>query len=657
MTTTARGPVGGRVPHAVWAPLPAGSVTLGTDAGLGAWQAASARATVPHCLDALESSGVLDNLRRLLDEGDPARHDGPYRGFNFADSDAWKTLEAVAWDAGRTGTDPHEDTVRAIVDLARTVQDPTGYLDSHVQGGAAPSGTPYADLRWGHELYVLGHLLQAGIARSRAQGRDDLLTVGRRWADDVVARLVDGEELVCGHPGVETALVELARHTDDPRYLDAAVRMIDLRGHGRLGSGPFEPGYHQDAQPVLASTEVTGHAVRQLYLLAGVTDVYLETGDPAWLTTLERLWEDAYGRRAHVTGGMGSRHKDESFGDPYELPPDRAYAETCAGIASVHWCWRMLLATGQGRYADELERALLNVVAGATSADGTRFFYSNPLHVREGHDGSSEYSPSGRLPWFACACCPPNLARLVASLHHYVATGRQDGTLAVHLYTDADVVLPSAGVAPGTSSARLEIRTRYPDDGTVTVRSVDPWHAPVALRVPGWADPARVRLVVDGEPREAAVVDGYATVVPGPDGVREILLDLPLDVRAVRAHPRVDAVRGCVALVRGPVVHCVEQVDVPGVALEDVVLDLGSPVRVAGTVDGIDAPVTLRARGLARPAVPDAPLYADARDGAEDGDEHAGTDVVVDLVAVPYALWGERGEGAMRVWLPTAGDR
>lgn len=679
LSTGTAGPVGGPLPHARLRPLPADALVLGPRGALGVWQARSSRATLPHCLDALETSGVLDNLRRLLPTDDPLRHEGPYRGFNFADSDAWKTLEAAAWDAGRTGEAPHEDVVRAVVDLAVRVQDPTGYLDSHVQGGAAPSGTPYADLRWGHELYVLGHLLQAGIARSRAQGSDDLLEVGRRWADDVADRLAAGEELVCGHPGIETALVELARHTGDPRYLDAAMRTIALRGHERLGAGPFEPGYHQDAVPVLDAREVTGHAVRQLYLLAGVTDVFLETGDPAWLATLERLWDDAYGRRTYVTGGMGSRHKDESFGDPYELPPDRAYAETCAGIASVQWSWRMLLATGQGRYADELERALYNVVAGATSADGTAFFYSNPLHVREGHDGSSEYSPSGRLPWFACACCPPNLARLVASLGSYVATGGASGGVALHLYADADLDVPDAAGAPG----RIEVRTAYPADGTVVVRVPARWRGPLSLRVPGWADAARTTLTLDGEALPVEPVDGYVTVAlpgvpssgvpsqgatgagtaPDGDGVREVRLVLPLDVRLLAAHPRVDSVRGCVALARGPVVHAVEQVDHPGVAIEDLVLDLDAPVVVGPPVgagsgaaapgtDGHAGPATLRGRARVVTGSPTGALYADRGTGARPDVEAGAVVREVELVAVPYATWGNRGEGPMRVWIP-----
>ncbi|GAA1713761.1 glycoside hydrolase family 127 protein [Isoptericola hypogeus] len=690
MSAAKVGPLGGPLPHARTRPLPADAVRLLSTGHLGAWQERNATATVPHCLDALEASGALDNLRRLLDPADPEHHAGPYRGFNFADSDVHKTLEAVAWETARQtaletareaagrrpGADggparaepPHEGTVRRVVDLLRRVQAPSGYLDSHVQGGAAPSREPYADLRWGHELYVLGHLLQAGVARSRATGRDDLLDVGMLWADDVADRLAAGEELFCGHPEIESALVELHRETGDHRYLDAARRMIDLRGHGRLGSGPFEPAYHQDAVPVREATEVTGHAVRQLYLLAGVVDVYLESGEAALLEVAERLWDDAFGRRAYVTGGMGSRHKDESFGDPFELPPDRAYAESCAGIASVLWGWRMLLATGDGCYADAIEHALHNVVAAAVSLDGTRFFYSNPLQVRDGHDGADEYHASGRRGWFACACCPPNLARLVASLQTMVATARDDGILALHLYADADLTVPGAAVPgpdDGGRPVRLSVRTGYPWDGDVVLAGDAPLPA-LALRVPGWADPGRVRLEVDGAAAPLPEVErGYAVV---PAGAREVRLSLPLDVRVLRAHPRVDAVRGCVALARGPVVHCLEQADLvvgtaraayadgTPVVLDDVEVDLASPVDVGPPDAALGVGAVLRLAVVTRPADGE-PLYVPTSAPGTNGAATPTTPpdgLRLSVRAVPYAVWGNRGEGPMRVWMPAA---
>ena len=284
------------------------------------------------------------------------------------------------------------------------------------------------------------------------------------------------------------ALVELWRQTGRRRYLDLAATMIERRGHGTLGSGAFGSSYYLDHVPVRGATSVTGHAVRQLYLLCGATDVAIETGDAGLLAAIERLWDDAYRTKTYLTGGHGSRHRDESFGDPYELPPDRAYNETCAAIASVMWNWRLLLATGLRRYADELERALYNAVAVGLSADGTHFFYSNPLQLRAGHDGSSQDSPSGRLPWYDCACCPPNLARLGASLHHYVATGGGSG-IQLHLFAAGQI-----SVELDAGPVELEVSTAYPWQGTVRVTVVQSPSAPweLALRQPGWCQDVSV---------------------------------------------------------------------------------------------------------------------------------------------------------------------
>lgn len=615
-------------------PLPFDAVTLTTGGPLGTWQARNRTATLPHVLERLETSGVLDNLRIAA-----GLQGGTHRGFNFADTDLHKTLEALAWEAGRVPDDqPWEAFVTDAVALLAQAQRPDGYLDSHVQLTAP--GEAFADLRWGHELYVLGHLLQAAVARARTTGRTDLLDVAVRFAALVDDRFgPDGEAGYCGHPEVETALVELYRLTGERRWLDLARRQVDLRGAGLLGEGPFPPVYHQDHVPVRQAAEVGGHAVRQLYLLAGVADVAAETGEQELRDALVRLWDSAERTRTYVTGGLGAHHKDEAFGDAYELPPDRAYAETCAAIALVHWAWRMLLLTGEGRYADAVERALHNAVPAATSHDGRRFTYSNPLQLRTGHDGSSEYSPSERLDWFACACCPPNLARLAASLHAYVATASAEG-VQLHLYADADVRLDDGTV--------LGVRTAYPADGRVEV-TADALVRPLALRVPGWADSARVRLEVDGRARPVEVVDGYVHVPASSAApVRRVVLDLPVEPVALVAHPRVDAVRGCVAVRRGPVVLCLEHADLPdGVVLEDVAILPGTLEDAPGLPD-LDVPVTVRARGV---HVPSGDLPAWSPYGAAPPDP-----VEIELRLVPYHAWGNRGVGAMRVWVPLAPD-
>ncbi len=641
--TPVDGPCTPRAAHGALRPLPFDAVRLSADGMLGAWQERNRARVLPHVLERLETSGVLDNLRIAA-----GRAQGEFRGFNFADSDLHKTLEALAWEAGRVpDAQPWEDFVVAAADLLAAAQRDDGYLCSHVQLTAP--GAELTALRWSHELYVLGHLLQAAVARARTTGRTDLLDVATRFADLVDARLgPDGAEGYDGHPEVETALVELYRLTGERRWLDLARRQVDLRGRGLLGSGPFPPAYHQDHVPVREASEVAGHAVRQLYLLAGVADVAAETGEQALVDALVRLWDSAEGTRTYVTGGLGARHKDESFGDAHELPSDRAYAETCAAIALVHWAWRMLLLTGEPRYADAMERTLVNAVAAAVGLDGRSFTYSNPLQLRSGHDGTDEYHPSGRLDWFACACCPPNLARLAASLHAYVATVTDDA-VQLHLYAAGDVRVPDDGTV-------LRVRTDYPWDGRVEV-TADPAGAPLVrdltLRVPAWADPAAATLTVDGRPVPLDARDGRVTVPASPDApVRTVVLDLPMPVVALTAHPHADAVRGCVALRRGPVVWALEQADLPdGVVLEDVAVVAGAQPVDGPPAPVLGAPVGVRVAGVHRPTADAPPWRASGTVPALPGPS-GGTPL--ELRLVPYHAWGNRGPGAMRVWLPVS---
>ncbi|WIX90183.1 beta-L-arabinofuranosidase domain-containing protein [Amycolatopsis sp. DG1A-15b] len=604
-------------------PLFLGATAFAPDSLLGGWQARNANRTLPHCVEQLDAAGALDNLRRVTGEVD-----GDRRNMWFSDSDVYKTLEAAAWQLGR---DPGDAELRAFLDttaaLVAKAQEDDGYLNSYFS--VDKPDLKWRELHWSHELYCAGHLIQAAVAAARAGVGAQLVTVARRFADLIVERFAAVDD-VDGHPEIETALVELYRVTGHRPYLDLALRFLDLRGHGLLDGERFGSRYLQDHVPVRAADEVAGHVVRQLYLLAGVVDVAVETRDDALLESARRLWADAFGAKTYLTGAQGSRHRDEAFGDPYELPPDRAYGETCAAIASFQWNWRLLLATGEGKYADEMERALYNAIAGSTALDGTHFFYSNPLHLRTGHDGSHEDAPSQRLPWYSCACCPPNLARLVASLSGYVAT-TDPGGLQVHLYAAGTIRTTVDGV-----DVRVETRTRYPWDGRVELTVTTATPLMLSLRVPGWAGGA----LIDGVPAE--VRDGYAEVRRDWTGGTTVTLELPMAARVVRPHPRIDAVRGCVAVTRGPLVYCLEQADLPhGVALEDVRLDPAAPFSDASRPD---VPVALTAPG--RVEVPaSGALY-----GA--GDTTPGEPV--GLTAVPYFLWGNRERGPMRVWIPVA---
>ncbi len=620
-------------------PLGHDAVRLSPGGWLGDWQVLNRTATLPHCVRQLATAGTLDNLRRKA--GD---FDGPRRGLWFTDSDLYKTLEGLGWERGADAG--LESAYNALTELLGSAQDGDGYLHSWF---GIDGRERWTDLTNGHEMYCAGHLIQAGVAAARG-GDGRLLTVARRFADLLVERFGrddgpggrsfdGGPAAIDGHPEIEMALVELWRQTGHRDYLDLATRMIERRGHRTLGRGSFGSAYYLDHVPVREATAVTGHAVRQLYLLCGVTDVAVETGDDALLDVAQRLWADLHGTKTYVTGGHGSRHRDEAFGDPYELPPDRAYNETCAAIASVMWNWRLLLATGRRRYADELERALYNAVAVGLSADGTHFFYSNPLQLRDGHDGAEEDSPSARLPWYRCACCPPNLARLGASLHHYVATGGGDG-IQLHLYSAGRI---RVGLESGP--VELDVATDYPWQGKVTVTVLRspaiPWQ--LALRRPGWCESVSASgadLTEDAE--------GYLTSrrvwAPGD----EVTADFAMPVRALAAHPAADAVRGCVALQRGPIVYCLEQADQPpGLSLADLTIDLAAPVTAEPAGDG---PVVLTGQARSGPAPGWAgDLYRPAGTAREGP---AAPPAPVQWVARPYYQWASRGGSAMRVWLP-----
>lgn len=590
---------------------------------LGDWQVLNSAATIPHCIERLESSGVMDNLRRLVGESE-----APFRGPLFADSDLYKTLEAIGWEAVNGEVEQFVPFVEEAVRLLAAVQEDDGYLDSYYQGPHA--GERFTDLAQGHELYKLGHLVQAGLAWAHA-GRTDLLEVACRYVELVHTVFGEGgRDDIDGHPEIETALVELSRFTGDGRHRELARRMIELRGHRTIGEGQFGAAYYQDTVPVRQAREATGHAVRQLYLLAGVTDIELDDPDAGYRPALDAVWSSIHTNKLYVTGGLGSRHRGEAFGDPFELPADRAYSETCAAIANLHWNWRMLLLDGDARFADEIERGLYNAIAVSTSLDGRAYFYSNPLQLRTGHD-HEEDAPSTRLDWYFCACCPPNLARLLASINAYVVT-ETDDAVQFHLYANGTVDLGDGVTAT--------VQTTYPWTPEVRISFDAPTTRTTQLRIPAWARGATV--AIDGGPARPAA-PGFVDAAPGSTGV---LLSIPVEPVFEHAHPWVDGARGALALRRGPVFYCLEQADLPdGVALEDVTIPARPTAVDSGTDPQLGVPVLDIADAHATASGTD--LYTRALDQAPSSP--LGT-----VRAIPYFRWANRTTGAMRVWMPTS---
>ncbi len=517
----------------------------------------NAAATLDHIEHWLEREGWIANFDLAAAGELPAGR----RGREFSDSEVYKYLEAVAWEIGRTGDPALEDRLRKVVARVAAAQEPDGYLNTVF--GRPGQGERWSDLEWGHELYCIGHLLQAAVARARTRpGADDGLVEVARGAADLVCTVFGpgGIESVCGHAEIEPALVEFARVTGDGRYLDQAALFVERRGHGTLRDIEWGRSYYQDDVPVRDATVLRGHAVRAGYLSAGAVDVAVERGDDELLAALVTQWESTVARRTYVTGGVGSHHQDEAFGDDWVLPPDRAYSETCASVGSIMFSWRLLLAEGSPRYADLIERVLFNVVATSPSADGTAFFYANTLHQRRpgtpAADGevSPRASSSVRAPWFEVSCCPPNLARTLAGLAAYVATTDDEG-LQLHQYAPAEI----RTTLPDGTAIAVDVETGYPRDGVVRVHVREDAAAPwtLTLRVPAWAGAAR--LVVDG---------AVEPVTPGTVRVRRafrvgdvVELRLPVTPRFTAPDPRIDAVRGCLAVERGPEVLCLESVD------------------------------------------------------------------------------------------------
>ncbi|MET7475561.1 beta-L-arabinofuranosidase domain-containing protein [Streptomyces sp. NPDC005648] len=606
----------------------------------GFWQSrreVNARTSIPQGPELLESAGNLHNLRLAAGSAE-----GAFQGaYPFVDTDVYKWLEAAAWQLGQGPSAELEADVDRIVSLVIDAQQPDGYLNTWFQ--LVKGGERYQDLRWGHELYCAGHLIQAAVAHHRATGRTQLLDVAVKFADhidSVFGPPDSGKEIdgIDGHPEVETALVELYRETGERRYLDLAGYFVDRHGHGLLGG----EAYCQDRVPVREATHVEGHAVRQLYLLAGVTDLAAETGEAELRAAAERLWQAMTTTKTHLTGGLGAHHEEEDFGDPYELPNERAYCETCAAIASIQWSWRMALLTGEARYSDLIERTLFNGFLAGVSLDGEQWLYVNPLQVRDGHTDPGGDQSARRTRWFRCACCPPNVMRLLAGLEHYLATGDDDG-LQIHQYV-------TGRYSCGPFAVRAE--TDYPWHGTIALTVEEtpanrPWT--LSLRIPNWCRDFRVRC--GEETYDAAVDDGWLRLERSWAPGDRVVLELAMEPRLTAADPRVDAVRGCVAIERGPLVHCLEQIDHPGGGLDDIVLDTTRPLAVKHRPDLLGGVTTVVAAGRRR-RVPDRGWWPYASADTVAAPEQDGEPV--ELTAVPYYAWANREDGSMRVWLPTS---
>lgn len=621
-------------------PLSSQNVRIGD----GFWmrkQAVNRSVSLRHVYRQLHDAGNFHNLKVAA-----GLESGKYIGKVFMDSDVYKWLEAIAYELAKEDDAQLREYADEAITLIEAAQESDGYIDSCFQ--VARPEERWKDLAHGHEMYCAGHLIEAAIAFRRLLGDDRLLNVAIRFADHIDSTFGPGKNRgVPGHAEIELALVELYRETGEKRYLDLTLFFIGERGDGVLDPGEHGghggPAVFQDHVKVKKATTVEGHAVRQVYLTTGVADAYLETGNKALWRYLTRLWEDMTYRKTFVTGGIGTAHRNEAFSEPYELPNSRAYAETCASIASMMWNWRMLLATGDSKYADSFETALYNSFLSGVSEEGDRFFYVNALLSR-GTDPWLGRKRIQRMPWPWTPCCPPNVARFIALLDHYIATAGAD-EVRIHQYVPALINVPGKT----EKGLQLSIETEYPwkERITLTVREADDAKRALSVRIPAWCSAPRCE--VNGE--KLAVErsgDGYFSVKRRWQKGDVLILDLPMQPTYCEAHPEVDSAWSSLAIRRGPLVYCLEQVDQQSdVDVLSVQVDEQVPLSSTWEGDLLGGVVTVSASGFAleRGAWSDS-LYRDF--GAGRVPERRS----VTLKAIPYFSWANRGPSAMRVWIP-----
>ena len=595
--------------------------------------------SIPSMEKLLEANGRMDNFRRLIGKSSAAQ-----RGPVYSDSDVYKWTEAAGF-ALQSGERPElRATVDKITKDVVAAQQPDGYLNTYYVGDHAAQRMEPRAQQWGHELYNMGHFLQGAIAYYRATGDRTLLDAGTRFVNDFLLTNfgpgADKKPLFSGHPEMELALVELYRITADKRQLDLAGYL--LAGDSRIQVKPWDYVYHFCGTPFTSRKHLEGHAVRAMYACCGATDYYLETGDAAYWKTLNVLWKDLVSAQMYVTGGVGARSDGEAFGDPYELPNARAYGESCAAIGNMMWNWRMLAATGESTYADVMERALYNGINSGMSLDGTLYCYRNPL----------AFDPSRgdkiRNEWYDTTCCPPNLERTFASLPGYFYSTSREGVY-LHFYDNSQL---DWHLENGVG-LKVRQKTNYPWDGGVeiTVTPAEPVEFTFFLRIPGWTDTAQVS--VNGKPIASATPGQYLPIRRRWAAGDVVRVQFNMKPQLLEANAQVIENNGRVAVQRGPLVYCLEQVDQPeGVPLRDVALNLspksGAQFQEEFRNDLLGGIILLRHAGAAYgESVEQSRLYFPYSSEPRKSQS-------VSLTFIPYYAWANRTATPMQVWTPVS---
>jgi len=627
-------------------PLPVPSVDIH---GLfGDRQDAICNTTAETLLDRCVEAGMIDAIDTSKQSPGIIIPIQPWGGTTqmFWDSDLGKSIETVAYSLYRRPNPKLQARVDEIIDMYEQMQDEDGYLNAWFQ--RIQPDRRWTNLRDHHELYCAGHLIEGAVAYYQATGKLKLLDIMCRYADYLIKTFGRGEGQLrgyCGHEEVELALVRLARVTGERKYLDLAKFFIDERGtephyftqeairDGRDPANFIQKTYEygQSHAPVRDQTKVVGHAVRAMYLYCGMADIATEYNDDSLTAALDILWDDLVTKQMYVTGGIGPAVSNEGFTDYYDLPNESAYAETCASVGLVFWASRMLGRGPNRRYADIMEQALYNGAMSGLSLDGKTFFYENPLESAGKHH---------RWIWHPCPCCPPNIARLLASIGSYMYAVSHD-EIAVHLFGESEARFEIGGVA-----VSLAQKTRYPWEGAIgfDITADRVARFAIALRIPEWADGATLKINGETVDLATVMVDGYARIDRDWTSGDHIDLDIPLRPRALFANPLVRQDAGRAALMRGPMVYCVEATD-NGEGLNG--------IRLAGDVSQA---TTAQMEDLGDAVALDLPV---TRDRADWGDAlYRTTPPAAEQATarfVPYPFWDNRAPGEMLVWVRAGG--
>ena len=585
---------------------------------------------------------------------DPAHLEDRFYGFVFQDSDFSKWIEAVAYSLASHPDPALEGIADQAIEIVCAAQQKDGYLDTYyILNGRDKT---FTNLKDHHELYCFGHLAEGAVAYYQATGKDRLLNAARKFADYIDSYFGPGEGKCKGYPGheiAEMALVRLYEATGEKRYLALARFFIEERGkqpyyfdqenpeEARKHPHMLRYHYYQAHLPVREQKEAVGHAVRAVYLYSGMADIARLTEDESLFEACQRLWRDITGRKMYLTGGIGATHIGEAFSYPYDLPNGTAYAETCASIGLVFFARRMLGISPRGEYADVMERALYNGILSGMALDGKSFFYVNPLEVNPEacrRDERKSHVKAVRQKWFGCACCPPNLARLLGSLGSYAFTENQD-TLFVHLYMGACIQKDIGG-----KQVRVFLESNFPWEGRVVARVCAKGTGfRLALRIPGWCSGFSL---TGCSQQEREVKDGYL-YIRKQWGEEELLeLDFPMEVRLMASHGQVRENAGKVAVTRGPLVYCLEEAD-NGKNLHQLLLDAQGSYKVqeeeicGKTVNSVAFPGYRRKQGE------NSLYHVYAREEL----------LPVSLKFVPYYMSANRGENEIQVWVTVKNEK